>query len=453
MDPLEAISPIDGRYFSKTKGLIAYFSELAIFKYRILVEVRYLTALSEAKIIRRFSLQEKKLLTGIFADFNLKEGQKIKEIEKVTHHDIKAVEYYLKEKVSRTSLKDVQEMIHFGLTSDDINNLAYGLALRDSLEQQIKPALNKLIGELKEMAFKNINLVMLARTHGQLAVPTTLGKEIAVFAKRLKEEYKNLEKGCIRGKLNGNVGNFNAHQAVFPQINWLKFSKEFVTSLGLVWEPLTTQILPYDSYVAIFDCLIRINHILIGLTQDFWFYISQGFFQQKVIKTEVGSSALPHKINPISFENAEGTLGLANSLLRFFSDKLLISRMQRDLSDSSVRRTIGEALVFCLLSYQSLGEGLSRVEADSEKLKEDLLGHWEIVAEGIQSVLRFDGYQKPYEALKNLSRGKVLAQKDMEKFIADLKVNEKTKEKLKKVTPLNYLGLTKKLTEISLKEI
>lgn len=450
---LTAISPIDGRYREKVKEMSSYFSEEAIFKYRVLVEIEYLIALShEAKVIRNLTPTEKNWLHSLVQKFNSKEAQRIKEIEKVTNHDVKAVEYHLKEKLSKSSLKDLGEMIHFGLTSDDINNLAYGLALKDILAKFCLPSLQNLREELKNFAFIYKDLPMLARTHGQVAIPTTLGKEIAVFVKRLTEEIEALTKIKIRGKLTGNIGNLNAHYATFPNVDWLAFSQKFVSSLSLDPELLTTQILPYDSYIRIFDCLKRINNILISLTQDFWIYIALGFFKQKIIKKEIGSSALPHKVNPIYFENAEGVLGLANSFLKFFSDKLLISRLQRDLSDSPVRRTFGETTALCLLGWQSLLEGLSRVEADKERLKEDLLSHWEVVSEGIQSILRAEGYPKPYEILKDLTRGKVLDRRTLEKFINSLPVSQRVKEKLKKVTPLTYLGIAEKLARLVAEE-
>lgn len=451
---LTAISPIDGRYRSKVSLLSEYFSEYAIFKYRLLVEINYFLALAEkTRVMRRVKPKEKQWLTSLITNFDLNEAKGIKEIEEAIKHDVKAVEYYLKEKLEKTSLKDLQEMVHFGLTSDDINNLAYGMVLRESIEKSHLPQLSKLIRLLKRFALKYKSQPMLARTHGQPAVPTTLGKEITVFVKRLADEKRILSGLEIHGKLTGSVGNFNAHFAAYPEVDWMRFSQNFVSSLGLTPDLATTQIQPYDSWIRIFDVIRRINTILIGFSQDCWRYISDDYFLQKVVKKEVGSSTLPQKINPIHFENAEGVLGVANALLKFYSEKLLISRLQRDLSDSSVRRTFGEAFAYCLLGYQNLLEGLSRIRVNKSKLEQDLVENWQIVAEGIQSILRSIGYPKPYEVLKEFTRGKKLDQQKFEMFIDNLKVEKGIKKRLKKITPFSYLGLAEKLTESILKEV
>lgn len=454
MDPLEAISPIDGRYYLKTKSISSYFSEMAIFRYRLLVEVEYLIALSQnARVIRIQTASEKNYLRSIVKKFNLADAQKIKEIEKSTNHDVKAVEYYLKEKIDKTSLKDVQEMLHFGLTSDDINNLAYNLAFKDFLQREFFPLLENLTEKIKELVKTYADQPMLARTHGQPALPTTFGKEMAVFYQRIKDEVVILKNLKIKGKLTGAVGNFNAHVLVFPEINWLSFSEKFVSLLGLEPDLVTTQIESYDSLIRCFDSLKRINTILIGLCQDLWRYVSDDYLKQKIVEKEVGSSTLPQKVNPIFFENAEGNLGLANSFFRFYAEKLPISRLQRDLSDSAIRRTFGEPLALTMLSYANMIEGLSRINVNKEKMAADLESHWEIVTEGIQSLLRHEGEEKPYERLKSLVRGKTLSRGELKKFINSLNLKKETKKKLRKLTPLTYLGLAQKIAKLCLKEV
>lgn len=454
IDELITISPLDGRYWQKIKIISDYFSEGAIFKYRLVIEVNYLIALVErTRIARRMTSRQKNQLRKIIINFDQKEAKKIKKIEEEVNHDVKAVEYYLKRELKKKKLESYSEIVHFGLTSDDINNLAYGLALKEILEKVYLPSLKKVIASLKVLAKVNKDKTMLALTHGQPAVPTTMGKEIAVFAKRLADEEKILSQLEIHGKISGSVGNFNAHIVAYPEINWLSFSEKFVRSLDLRPDLATTQIQPYDSWVRVFDTIKRINTILIGFSQDCWHYISKEYFLQKVVKKEVGSSTMPHKVNPINFETAEGILGVANALLRFFGDKLLISRFQRDLSDSSVRRVVGEAFGYSLLGYQNILMGLSRIKVNPPKMKQELGENWEIIAEAIQTVLRSVGYPRPYEILKEETRGKRINKEKIVNLIENLQVKDEVKDRLKKITPFSYLGLAEKLTDNILKEV
>ncbi len=445
---MESLTPIDGRNRHKLKKLIPFFSDFALTKYRFLVELRYLQKLSKYGVIRKLRVSEKISIKHLIEIFDRKDYLEIRRIEERTNHDMKAVEEYIKLKLARTSMKDIVEMVHFGLTSDDINNVAYGLTVKNSLQKVILPELDKIVDQLKHKAVKYKRLAMLGRTHGQPAAPTTLGKEFLVYYKRLKQEAKLLKNSNVKAKLTGNVGNLNAHKFLYPNIDWLKFSHEFVKSFRLEADLVTTQIEPYDSYIHIFNQLLTINNILLGFCQDMWIYIMLGYFRQKVIKTEVGSTALPHKVNPIYFEGAEGGLGIANSLLEFYCRKLSYSRLQRDLSDSTVRRSFGIAFAYCLLSYQSVKEGLERIEPNKDTIKQDLGQHWEVLSEALQNFLRTKGYKGAYEKTKKFFRGKKFGQYEIKRFIEALKLDKKDKEKLLGLTPEKYTGYAEKLVDI-----
>ncbi|OGM12103.1 adenylosuccinate lyase [Candidatus Woesebacteria bacterium RBG_16_34_12] len=443
IEPLYAISPVDGRYRGNLEELLDYFSEYALIKYRIKVEVLYLIELSEIRVIRKLSAKEKKFLLSIFQDFTLYDARRVKIIEKEINHDLKAVEYLIKEKISRTSLKDISEFVHFGLTSWDINNIAFSLMIKDCLEKSYFATLKSLIKEIESLAKKYKNLSMLSRTHGQPASPTTLGKEFAIFASRLEKQIQTFPQ--LTGKLNGAVGNYNAHLVAFPKVDWIKFSNNFVESLGLKPNLITTQIEDYDTFAQTFQTMVRVNNILIDFNRDIWTYISLDYLKQKVNEGEVGSSTMPHKVNPIDFENSEGNLGIANSLLNHFANKLPISRLQRDLTDSTVTRTFGVAFGHSILAFNNTLKGLSKIEANYKVIKTDLNSHPEILAEAIQSVLRREGAKMPYEELKELTRGKKVTLEHLHKFIEKLKVKESVKKELKGITPENYIGLAKKL--------
>ncbi len=449
---LLAISPIDGRFCERTEKFRNYFSEYAYFKYRLLVEIKYLLFLASMAKIFTLSNAKMRSILKLINDFSPKEAEKIKEYESKTGHDVKALEYYLKDKTGGL-LKDKIEFIHFGLTSDDVNNIALSLSLKDAMEQEIFPEIQELLLKLKKMSISWRRIVIVGRTHGQPAVPTTLGKEIAVFAYRINQEYQNLKRLKISGKLNGAVGNFNAHHFAFSKINWIKFSSDFLKSLGLEPVVITTQIEGYDHLIAIFDSLRRINYILVGMCQDIWYYISINYFLQTIEKERVGSSTMPQKVNPIDFEQAEGNLTLANSFFEFFARKLPISRLQRDLSDSSIRRNIGVAITLCYLGYESIIKGLSKILPNLTAIKRDLSKNWGIVSEGIQTFLRVKGYPKPYEKLQSLTRGRRLTKKKFEKCINNLNIDKKTKLQLKKITPFNYIGLAVRLTSLATRDI
>lgn len=458
--PLTSISPIDGRYAKSTKPLSPIFSEMGLMTYRIVVEGEYLIVLSDAKLMRKLSDREKKLIRSLY---NLKtsDAQIISDIEtkgykniKATDHDVKAVEYYMKEKLANTSLKNVLEWIHFGLTSYDVNTPARAMMLSDGLEISLIPALDKIYSALEQLAKKYKNLPMLARTHGQPASPTTLGKEFKVFSQRLKRQLNELRSQKVSVKFSGATGNFNAHVAAFPKINWPEFSKKFIKILNrnrlIALEPnlFATQIDSHDSEAEIFDCLRRINTILIDFNQDIWRYISDEWIIQKPVAGTVGSSTMPHKINPIKFENSEGNLGMANACFEFFARKLPVSRLQRDLSDSTVERNFGVGLAHCLIAYDYLLKGLSRITVDEEKVRDELNSHPEVIAEAIQTVLRREGVKMPYEKLKELTRGRQVTLDDLRKFIDELDVDSKVKKELKKITPENYIGLAAKLAQL-----
>ena len=448
-----AISSLDGRYFKKTRALAPYFSEEALMKYRVLVEGKYLIALSllEKTALRKFTPNEIKIITDLCENFDETSYEEIKKIEAVTNHDVKAVEYFIKEKLSKTSLKNTSEWVHFAITSEDTNNLAHALILSDVLQNVMMSSIEEIILSVEKLVIKYKNLPMLARTHGQSASPTTFGKEMAVFAARLKKQFKTLKNIQIEAKFNGATGNYNAHFVAYPNVAWPEFSKKFIESFNqgrsqkLKANLLTIQIECHDSYVEIFDSLKRINTILLDFNQDMWRYISDGWVGQIPAKGETGSSTMPHKINPIDFENSEGNLGLANALFEFFARKLPISRLQRDLSDSTVERAFGTAFGHSYLAYTSLLKGLSKISVNELKMKEDLISHPEIIAEAIQTILRREGAEFPYEKLKDLTRGKSITLEDIHQFIDTLKVSEKVKKELLKITPENYIGLASKL--------
>lgn len=451
----DSISPLSGRYFGHTKNLIPYFSEKALMRYRVIMEIEYLISLSASRKtnLRKFSLREITLLRKLYKNFDEKSYKDIKKIEAKTKHDVKAVEYFIKEKLSKTSLKDGVEWVHFALTSEDTNNIAYALILSDALENAMIPSISKIISQLNKLAKKHKNLPMLARTHGQPASPTTFGKEMRVFSLRLEKRIKELRSIEIEAKLNGATGNYNAHYVAYPKIDWPLFSKKFIENFNkergqkLKMNEVTTQIECHDSYVAIFDTIRRINTILLDFNQDIWRYVSDEWIGQAIRKGEVGSSTMPHKINPIDFENSEGNLGVANALFEFFARKLPISRLQRDLSDSTVERSFGTAFGHSFLAYNSLLSGLSKIKINETKIKEALNNHPEVITEAIQTVLRREGIATPYEKLKELSRGKKISISDIHHFIKTLNIDEKIKKELLKISPENYTGLAGKLVK------
>lgn len=447
MDTLNTISPIDGRYRKNVEELASRVSEAALIQYRVLVEGEYLIALSDLGLdLRKFTTAEKKLVRDVINDFSPEDAQRVQEIEKTTDHDVKAVEYFLKEKLGKTSLKHCLEWIHFGLTSEDINSCAYGLMFSQAKDHNILTNLEDLLAVINKLAKEHAELPMLARTHGQPASPTTFGKEFKVFATRLERQMKQLKVHKFLVKLGGATGNFNAHVAAYPKTDWERFAKDFAAGLKLELNPYTTQIESHDTLAEFFDIMRRINTILIGFDQDMWRYISDGWLGQKAKEGEVGSSTMPHKINPIKFENSEGNLGIANALFTHFSQKLPISRLQRDLSDSTVERSIGTAIAYSIIGYKYTMNGLSRVAVNSDKVTQALLAHPEVLAEAIQTVLRREGVAMPYEQLKALTRGKEITMTDLTKFIDGLDVSASVKTELKKFTPQNYIGLASKLS-------
>lgn len=442
---LTAISPIDGRYRKLTEKLSKYFSEYGLMKYRVRIEVEYFIKLCELKIkgLENFDPENFSLLREVYENFNDFDALKIKNIEKITNHDLKAVEYFVKEKLIDYDLNEYAEFVHFGLTSQDINNTAIPLSLKEAYLDLISPILDELILKLEELANLWKSIPMLARTHGQPASPTILGKEIMVFVERLKKQKKILDNTKFEAKFGGAVGNFNAHYVAYPEIDWIEFANSFVNhTLGLHRQQFTTQIEHYDNLVAFFDCMKRINTILIDLNRDLWYYISFDYFKQHINPDEVGSSAMPHKVNPIDFENSEGNLGYANAIFEHFSAKLPISRMQRDLSDSTVLRNIGVPFAHSLIAYTSLQKGLLKLQVNEEALAHDLEQNWAVIAEGIQTILRREKYDKPYEALKKLTRtGEKITKEAFVKFINDLNVDPVIKEELLKINPQNYTGI------------
>ncbi|PLX18456.1 MAG: adenylosuccinate lyase [Salinivirgaceae bacterium] len=445
---LMAVSPIDGRYMSKTKGLQEYLSEYAVIKYRIWVEIEYFIALCELPLpqLKDFDHNLFDKLRMLYQGFNPEDALRVKEIEKVTNHDVKAVEYYIKEKLEGLNIGKYLEFVHFGLTSQDINNTAFPAAMRDAVNKLYYPLLENLMEELEDKSLLWKNHAMLARTHGQPASPTTLGKEIKVFIERVIKQYELLKDIPANGKFGGATGNFNAHYVAYPEIDWVEFANNFVSEhLKLERLQTTTQIAHYDDMGAIFDTLKRINTILLDFSRDMWAYVSMDYFKQKIKKGEVGSSAMPHKVNPIDFENAEGNLGIANAIFEHLSAKLPISRLQRDLTDSTVIRNIGVPLGHTIIALQSLLKGVDKLILNEEKLSEDLENNWAVVAEAIQTILRREGVEKPYEKLKDLTRkNEKITQKSIHNFIDTLDVSQKVKEELKVITPFNYTGITTK---------
>lgn len=442
---LNAISPIDGRYHSKVAELGKYFSEAALIRYRVRVEVEYFVALCKIPLPQLEGVTNDDFfqLRKLYVEFSEEDAKRVKEIEKTTNHDVKAVEYFIKEKLENSALGRQLEFIHFGLTSQDINNTAIPLSLRDAVEEVLLPEINEVIGELNAFAIEWKNIPMLARTHGQPASPTRLGKEIMVYAERLKEQYNSVIDTPFSAKFGGATGNFNAHHVAYPSIDWVEFANEFVNdTLGLYRSQITTQVEHYDNLARLFDALKRINTILIDLNRDLWTYISMDYFKQRIKEGEVGSSAMPHKVNPIDFENSEGNLGVAIALFEHLSGKLPISRLQRDLTDSTVMRNVGMPVAHSLLAIKSLQKGLSKLLINEDKIKADLEDNWAVVAEAIQTVLRRENYPKPYEALKELTRqNKKMNREIIHSFIDGLKVNDKVKEELKEISPFNYTGI------------
>ena len=442
---LTAISPVDGRYRNKAENLAAYFSEYALIKYRVQVEIEYFITLSEfLPQLRALATGEnKEALRKIYREFSVEDATRIKEIESVTNHDVKAVEYFIKEKFDLLSLQEYKEFIHFGLTSQDINNTSVPLSIKDALNEVYFPGLQEVIDMLKKYAEDWADVPMLAKTHGQPASPTRLGKEVMVFVYRLEQQVKLLKVTPVSAKFGGATGNFNAHHVAFPEYDWKAFGNKFVNEvLGLSREEWTTQISNYDNMAAIFDGMKRIDTILIDLCRDFWQYVSMEYFKQKIKAGEVGSSAMPHKVNPIDFENAEGNLGMANAILTHLATKLPISRLQRDLTDSTVLRNVGVPMAHVEIAFKSLTKGLGNLLLNEKALYRDLDNCWAVVAEGIQTILRREGYPKPYEALKALTRtNEGITAESISNFIDTLQVSDAVKAELKAITPHNYTGI------------
>lgn len=443
MDQLLAISPIDGRYRRQTEALAGYFSEEALIRYRVRIEVLYFIALAQELPQLRGVLEriQPEALHAIYRDFSLEDAKRIKEIESITNHDVKAVEYFIKEKFDALGLGDEKEFIHFGLTSQDINNTSIPLMQLEALHGVYLPALDGIIATLRSYAEEWADVPMLARTHGQPASPTRLGKELMVFVYRLEQQRASLLAVPHTAKFGGATGNMNAHRIAYPQHDWQSFANQFVASLGLQREAYTTQIANYDFTAALYDALERINVILIDLARDMWSYISMEYFKQRIKEGEVGSSAMPHKVNPIDFENAEGNLGIANALFGHLSRKLPISRLQRDLTDSTVLRNVGVPMAHTLIAFASLGKGLGKILLNGEALAADLERNWAVVAEALQTILRREGYPKPYEALKALTRtNEAITAESIARFIETLDVSEEVKAEMRVITPANYLG-------------
>lgn len=456
LNSLNAVSPIDGRYASKTEILRPIFSEYGLIKHRVEVEVRWLQMLANHPGISEvpaFGQHANNILNNIVEKFSEEDAQRVKNIESTTNHDVKAVEYFLKEKIAgNDELNRVNEFIHFACTSEDINNLAYALMLRQARAQILLPQMDELIDAITHIAYQFAEIPMLSRTHGQPASPTTLGKEMANVSARLKRQRRQLSGVPLLGKINGAVGNYNAHMVAYPELEWANIAQTFVEDLGLEWNPYTTQIEPHDYIAEMFDVVSRFNTILIDFDRDIWSYISNGYFKQRTIAGEVGSSTMPHKVNPIDFENSEGNLGLANAIFQHLGSKLPISRWQRDLTDSTVLRNLGVGIGYSLIAYSSTLRGISKLEVNEANLANDLEHNWEVLAEPIQTVMRRYGIEKPYEKLKELTRGKRVDAVSMENFIEGLELDDTVKRELKKLTPANYIGSaiqqTKRLKEI-----
>ena len=451
LSTLSALSPLDGRYASKTDALRPWLSEAAFMKQRVRVEVHWLIALSQAKLpdFPSFSQSAEKVLLALVENFSDTDAERIKAIEAVTNHDVKAVEYWMKEKVAgQAELEKASEFIHFACTSEDINNTSHGLMLTGARKEVIVPKLKEVLAALTAIALSNASVPMLSRTHGQPASPTTLGKEMANIAKRLERAIINIEKVSFLGKMNGAVGNYNAHLSAYPDVDWESFSKEVIEKrLGLEFNPYTIQIEPHDYMAELFDAIARANTILLDMNRDIWGYISVGYFKQKTKAGEIGSSTMPHKVNPIDFENSEGNLGIANALLKHLSEKLPISRWQRDLTDSTVLRNLGTALGHSLLAYDSALRGLGKLETNPSRLAEDLDNCWEVLAEPIQTVMRRFGVPNPYEQLKELTRGKGITPEGLKTFIQGLDIPADAKKSLLEMTPASYVGMAVELAE------
>jgi len=445
LNPLTAISPIDGRYHAKTKKLAEYFSEFGLIRYRVQIEIEYFIALSQTDIpiFKNFPVNKLADLRAIYLNFTEEDANWIKNSEKITNHDVKAVEYFLKDKMKSLGLASFLEFIHFGLTSQDINNTAIPLSLKEGIQKIYLPQIHDLIAILNRYKQEWKEIPMLAKTHGQAATPTRLGKEIQVFSERIENQLKQLEQIPYSAKFGGATGNFNAHFVAFPEIDWVLFSNNFVnTTLGLSRSQTTTQIEHYDNLAALFDCLKRINTIILDLNRDMWTYISMDYFKQKLKDGEIGSSAMPHKVNPIDFENSEGNIGIANAVFEHLSSKLPVSRLQRDLSDSTVLRNIGVPLGHTLIALESCINGLNKLVINEVKIAEDLENNWAVVAEAIQTILRREGFEKPYEALKELTRkNEKISKESVRAFIDSLPLEEKLKNELKLISPHNYLGI------------
>ena len=442
---LFAISPIDGRYADKVTELNQYFSEFALIKARVLIEIEYFIALCEIPLpqLVNFGKENYGMLRSFYLDFDIKDGQRVKELEKVSNHDVKAVEYFIREKFKTSGLSEFVEFIHFGLTSQDINNTAVPYLLKDFTQNIYFPQLNRLLTKLSDLKEEWSQVPMLARTHGQPASPTKLGKEFLVFIERLNNQSGELQSLPFAAKFGGATGNFNAHHVAYPHVDWRKFADKLVNeTLGLSRSIVTTQIEHYDYLAAYFDAVRRINTILIDLCRDIWSYISMEYFRQNVVKNEVGSSAMPHKVNPIDFENAEGNLGISSAICDHLSNKLPVSRLQRDLTDSTVIRNIGVPLAHTVIAFKSVLKGLDKLVLNESAMNADLEKNWGVVAEAIQTILRREGYPEPYEALKNLTRtGKPLDKQSMEAFIDKLNISDKVKKELKSISPFNYTGI------------
>jgi len=444
LEALTAISPVDGRYRKKTESLAGYFSEFALIKYRVKVEIEYFIALVNLPLpqLKAFPQEAFASLRMIYENFSIADAQRIKDTERITNHDVKAVEYFIKEQFEKLGLSAFSEFVHFGLTSQDINNTAVPLSMVDFYELEYKEAVEALTNKLDQLSEQYKGIAMLARTHGQPASPTRLGKELNVFVERIDEQVMALNHVPFTGKFGGATGNFNAHHVAYPEVDWKRFADKFYESLGLHRQQFTTQIEHYDHLAAFFDNLKRINIILLDLCRDIWTYISMDYFKQKINKNEVGSSAMPHKVNPIDFENAEGNFGVANALLIHLAEKLPVSRLQRDLTDSTVLRNIGVPLAHTLIAFESLMKGLDKLIVNEAQINADLENNWAVVAEALQTILRREGYPKPYEKLKELTRNneKINAQ-SISAFIDTLDVSDKIKKELRKVTPYTYTGV------------
>ena len=443
LSPLTALSPVDGRYEAKAQALREHFSEFGLIRARVTVEVRWLECLAahpQVQEVPALSAEAKAFLDTLVAEFSVEDAARIKEIERTTNHDVKAVEYFLKEKIATLpELHAVTEFIHFACTSEDINNLSHALMLKGGLDVLL-PVMRDIVAAVERLAYEHADQPMLSRTHGQTASPTTLGKEMANVAYRLRRQLKQIESAELLGKINGAVGNYNAHLATYPEVDWAANARQFIESLGIDFNPYTTQIEPHDYIAELFDAFCRFHTILIDFDRDVWGYISLGYFKQRTVAGEIGSSTMPHKVNPIDFENSEGNLGLANALLGHLAQKLPISRWQRDLTDSTVLRNLGVGLAYGLIAYHATLKGIGKLEANPERLADDLDHSWEVLAEPIQTVMRRYGIEKPYEKLKELTRGKRIDQAGFAAFIDTLELPEAVKAELKALTPANYIG-------------